>query len=796
VLAVLQSPQPPPPEAILIALLNDLSTLREPFVLILDDYHLVEAKAVDAALAFLLEHLPPQMHLAIATREDPHLPLARWRARGQLTELRAADLSFTPAEAAEFLNRVMGLRLAPADSDALAQRTEGWIAGLQLAALSMPAHPDAARFIRSFTGSYRFVLDYLVEEVLQRQSARVQTFLLHTSTLDRLCGPLCDAVLLAPSGSGRETLEAIEHANLFIVSLDNERRWYRYHHLFADLLRQRLQQSAAASGGDAGGVVAEIHQRASQWYEDNGLEIEAFQQAVAANDVARAARLVEGKGMPLQFRGAVMPVLSWLASLPPAVLDGTPSLWVMYASALSMTGQPAGIEEKLQAAEAALQGRALDIQTRNLIGHIAAIRALLAADHYQVDTIIAQSRRALEYLRPDNLPVRTATTWKLGIAYQLQGDRAAASQAYAEAIAISQASGNLVINLGAAIGLGQVQESENELHLAADTYRGVLQLAGEPPLVGASEAYLGLARIACEWNDLEAAEQHAQRGLQLARPIENSHAFVPYLLFHARLKLAQGDVAGAAAVLAQADQLTRQHHFVVRMPEVAAAQVRLLLRQGQVAAAAELAGAHPLPLSQARVHLAQGDPSAALAALEPCQRQARARAWPDELLRTLVLQSLAHQAQGDTDQAMILLQGALELAEPGGFIRIFVDEGAPLAALLTRLNDAAPPAAAAGASVDEAGRLRAYRHKLLAAFGKEGNIHPSPFRLHPLEEPLSPRELEVLQLIAQGRSNHEISAQLFLALNTVKGHNRRIYEKLRVQRRTEAVARARELGLL
>src|SRR6266705_130776 len=316
VLTLLQSPQPPPPASILTALLNDLTTISDDFVLVLDDYHVLDAKPVDHALTYLVDHLPPQMHLVIATREDPPLPLARLRVGGHLTELRAVDLRFTPSEAAAFLNQVMGLNLSAQDIAALETRTEGWIAGLQLAAISMKGHKDTISFIKSFTGSHHFVLDYLVEEVLQQQPESVQNFLLRTSILDRMSGPLCDAVLLTPSGSGQETLEYIEHANLFLVPLDNERRWYRYHHLFADLLRQRLHQSFASSPGDAESQVNALHSRASQWYEDHGLEIEAFHHAVAAHDVERATRLVEGEGMPQHFRGAVAPVLDWLESLP------------------------------------------------------------------------------------------------------------------------------------------------------------------------------------------------------------------------------------------------------------------------------------------------------------------------------------------------------------------------------------------------------------------------------------------------------------------------------------------------
>jgi LuxR family transcriptional regulator, maltose regulon positive regulatory protein len=783
---VLHSPQPPPSEAMLTALLNDITTIPDHFVLVLDDYHVIDAKAVDQALTFLLEHLPPHMHLVIATREDPPLPLARLRVGGYLTELRVTDLRFTHSEAAGFLNQVMGLTLSAEDIAALETRTEGWIAGLQLAAISLQGHQDATSFVTSFTGSHHFVLDYLVEEVLGQQSERVQTFLLRTSILDRLCGPLCDAVLLDATVSGQATLEYLEHANLFIVPLDNERRWYRYHQLFADLLRQRLNQITTSSTGDERDGVAELHMRASQWFEDNGLEIEAFHHAVAANDVERAARLVEGKGMPLQFRGAVAPVLNWLGSLPKTVLDARPSLWVMYASALSMTGQLTGVEQKLQAAEAALLGAEPDDKTRNLVGHIAAIRALLAAAQNQVETIIAQSRRALEYLHPDNLAVRTATIWKLGIAYQLQGDRAEASRAYTEAIAISQASGNIIINISATVGLGNIQETENQLSLAAQTYRRVLQLAGDLPQPTACEAHLGLARICYEWNDLDEASQHGQQSVQLARQLENIDRCVAGEVLLARLKLAWGDVAGATALLAEAGQSVRQHNFVYRMPEVAAAQVLTLLRQGHLAEAAHLAQAHGLPLSQARVHLAQGDTSAALAVLAQLRQQAEAKGWEDERLKVMVLQAVALHMNGEKDKAVHLLFDALTIASPGGFIRLFVDEGLSMAHLLSE-------AAAIG-------RMPDYTGKLLVVFAaeeqKRADTSSLPPPAQPLIEPLSRRELEVLHLIAQGLSNQEICERLFLALDTVKGHNRNIFDKLQVQRRTEAVARARELGLL
>ncbi len=791
VLGVLQSPQPPPIESILTALLNEITLISNNFLLVLDDYHVIDAKPVENALTFLVERLPPQMHLVIATREDPGLPLARLRARDQLTELRAVDLRFTPSEAAEFLNQVMGLDLSAEDIAALETRTEGWIAGLQLAAISMQGRDDAASFIQSFTGSHHFVLDYLAEEVLQQQPESVQTFLLRTSILDRLCGPLCEAVLLAPSASGQETLEYLERANLFLIPLDNERRWYRYHHLFADLLRQRLHQSIAASTGGAESRVNELHIRASQWYEDNGLALEAFQHAAAANDVERAERLIGGDQIPQHFRGAMTAILDWLESLPKTVLDAKAWLWWRYASLLLITGQTTGVEEKLQAAEAALalRGTQPDDKTRNLIGQIAAARAVLALTRYQAEIMLAQSRRALEYLYPNNLSSRSSANWTLGCAYLLQGDRAAARQALTEAISLSQASGNIFTTILATIGLGNVQELENQLHPAAETYRRVLQLAGDQPLQIIHEAHLGLARVLYEWNDLDGAEQHGQKSLHLARQYDRViDRFIICDVFLARLKLAQGDVAGAAAMLAQADQSAHQKNFVYRIPEVAAAQVLTWIRQGNLVAAAQLAQAHDLPISQARVYLAQGDTSAALAVLESLRRQMEAKAWVDEQLKVTVLQAVTLHAHGEKDKAVQLLGDALALAQPGGFVRIFVDEGLPMAQLLVE-------AAAHGVMPD-------YIGKLLAAFeaekqkGKDISYLPPASPGRPLIEPLSQRELEVLQLIAQGLSNREISERLFLALNTVKGHNRIIFDKLQVQSRTEAIARARELGLL
>ncbi|WP_119066715.1 LuxR C-terminal-related transcriptional regulator [Aggregatilinea lenta] len=788
VLGALQSPQPPPTEAILTTLVNDLTASPGNLVLVLDDYHVIDAPQVDDALTFLVEHLPPQLHLVITTREDPDLPLARLRVRGQLTELRVDDLRFTHAETTEFLNRVMGLNISTADVAALETRTEGWIAGLQLAAISMQGHGDTTTFIQSFTGSHRFVMDYLVEEVLHQQPAHVQTFLLYTSILDRLCGPLCDAVLLNESGAAQAALAHLEQANLFLVPLDNERRWYRYHHLFAELLRQQLRQSADASSGHTEIDDAELHIRASVWYEENGFELDAFHHAAVADDIERAWRLIENTGVPLYFRGAAHPIRNWLESLSKTVLDNNPALWVLYGWVAMATFENAQAEPKLQAAEAALQKLEPDDSAqdsvRDLAGRIAALRAMLAANHYQSDMIIAQSQRALELLHPNNLYMRTVVMRTLAIAYQFRGERAAARAAYAEAIAMSEASGNLFVNILATTGLGIVQLSDNQLHQAAESYQRALELIGDPDQPMACSAYLGLARIHYEWNDLDRAQQYGEQSVQLARQIDIVDVSASGELFLAKLALAQGDVAQAAALLAELEQVVYQRGFVRQIPAVAAAQVHIMLHRGDVTGAAYLAQAHDLPLSQARVYRAQGDPAKALSVLERYRQQMEAKGWHDERLKAIVLEMLAHDALGETDMALRILDEALSLAAPGGLMRTFVDEGPPMQHLLFEAS--------------ARGIMPGHVTQLLVAFEAETQKHNGSASLcdQPLVESLSQRELEVLRLIADGLSNREIGEQLFLAQDTVKGHNRRIYGKLDVQRRTEAVARAREIGLL
>ena len=791
-MAALHSPQPPLAEAILTDLINEIDGIAGDVLLVLDDFHAVNSPQVDDELAFLLEHLPSRMRIVIATREDPNLPLARMRARSELTELRAADLRFSPDEAAEFLGRVMGLELTAEDIAALESRTEGWIAGLQLAALSMQGQKDIAGFIHSFTGSHRFVLDYLAEEVLRHEPEGIQAFLLRTSILDRFCGSLCDALMQGDSGpgpdlvaSGQETLEYLERANLFIVPLDGERRWYRYHRLFAELLRQRLEQSLAAdkAGGETG--AAAMHIRASCWYEVNGLPIDAFHHAAAAADIDRAERLANSREMPNHVRGAVIAILDWLASLPENVLDARPSLRVLTATMSLVAGRTTGVEEALQAAERALErgskGVAVDEAIHDLIGRIAAARATLALTRYQPDAIMVQSRRALKYLHPDNFQFRLTAMWTTAFAHFLQGDRAAAGRAYAELERVSHASGEVFFAQLALCSMGEFQELDIDLLQAAETYRRALLLFGDNPQPSASQAHLGLARVSYEWNDLDAAEEQGERGLRLARQYDSTiDRFILCELLLVRVLLARGLVAAAAARLDELAITARSPIYRHRLPDIAALQVPVLLRQGHVEAAARFAEAFDLPQSRARVLLAQNEPSSALALLEPLRGQMEARGWQDERLRILAFQALALHAEGREDEALRLFVETMGLAEGGRFIRLFLDEGAPMARLLS-------VAAARG-------MMPAYAGKLLTAFAAEKQVRES----EPPESasPLSRRELEVLRLLAEGLSNQEIGERLFLALDTIKGHNRRIFEKLEVKRRTEATARGRELGLL
>lgn len=808
-LTLLQAAQPFPLEAALTALVNELMTLPDEAVLILDDYHLIETEILHQALTFLLDNLPPPLHLVILSRTTPPLPLGHLRARGQLLEMDAADLRFTSAEAAEFLNQVMGLSLAPTDVETLETRTEGWIAGLQLAALSMQgrAAQDIPTFLAAFSGSHRYILDYLVEEVLQRQPEPVQTFLLQTSILDRMCGPLCEAILsrgaeeqgsggeklpsapLPPPAlaAGQEVLEYLEQANLFIVPLDDERQWYRYHHLFADLLRTILQKKVGTQD------LALLHRRAAAWFEQQGLVAEAVSHALAAADVPRAARLVEQHARTLLSRSEMTTLLSWLDALPAELVRSQAQLSLYQAWALALTGQLDAVETYLQGAE-------------RQPGEMAAIRATVAYFRRDMPQAIALFRQALETLPEDNSFLRGAVALSLGIAYSWCGEVTPASQALSQASIISQASGNLHVALTALWNLAQLHLEQGQLRQAMALCQQALELASQqaeqpgrslPPAAGG--AYVSLGSLLYEQNELDRAIDHLEQGIKLGEQAADLAILALGYLSLARVKQAQTDPQAALQLTRQVEQLARRYNSPFWTAQAAAAQARLWIAAGQLEAAEQWAQTYQLKpqgelsylyeveyTTLARLLIAQAKFDEALALLERLRQAAEAGGRTGRVIEVLALQALAYQAQAKTDQANASLAQALSLAEPEGYLRLFLAEGAPMHELL---------AAASGRLPED---QQAYLSDLLATFRQEEEKSRPPLAVgpQPLIEPLSERELELLSLIAAGLSNQAIAEKLVVTVGTVKWHLNNIYGKLDVRSRTQAVARARELGLL
>jgi len=798
--AALDAPQPAI-EAVEAALVNEAAALPAPTVLVLDDYHLIEARPVHEALAFLVSHLPPQVHLVIATRADPPLPLARLRARGQLTELRQADLRFTPAEAAEFLNRTMGLRLAPAHVEALAARTEGWIAGLQLAALSLHGHEDATAFVRAFSGKDRFILDYLGEEVLARQPEAVQTFLLRTSILDQLCGPLCDAL---GCSAGQAMLEELERANLFIVPLDCERRWYRYHQLFSDLLRKRLRQSQPE-------LEPELHRRASAWHEAHGSAISAVDHALAARDFERAARLAAACAEALWGEGRQSTLWRWLGALPADVVRRWPRLAIVEALLRFTAGRIADAEASLSAVEGALPGEVAELR-----GMAAAVRAYIAYMRGDVPAVMRHCGEAQANLPPGDSVWHSlvATAWADACASQ--GDLAEAGRSYQQAAASGQAAGSPFAVLMASIKHTTRQRMQGHLRLAAEECARQLQLASASGLAKADRAaaiHALWGEILCQWDDLDAALEHVGQGRELAERGSNLLVIGWCCLCQVRVLLAVRDLTGAAEALGRLQGASQGASLPGWMSGGAAAlRAWVWLEQGRVADAAALLEGRGLHTSDevspprateylvlARLLVYRGrqrrEPAALADALSLAQRigaTSEAARRLDWALEALLVEAMARQAQGEEAQALVALERALVLGEDEGYVRIFAEWGEPMAELLRELR----------------GRVeqRAYIEKLLLAFGNGRQPRASAPSIGvpsvpsvppvPLLEPLSPREREVLALIADGLSNQEIALQLYLSLPTVKWHTGNIYGKLGVRSRTQAVAAARALGLL
>ncbi len=805
-LARLHSPQPPTRgeeneriESALIALSNALAECAAGCVLVLDDYHVIESPQIHATLAFLLDHLTSQAHLFIATRADPPIALARLRAQGQLVELRAADLRFTPGEAAAFLTEVMGLRISPEDVAALETRTEGWIAGLQLAALSMQGREDVSSFIATFTGSNRYILDYLLEEVLRRHPDTVQRFLLQTCVLDRLCGPLCDAVLIERTAAGSQaTLEMLEQANLFTIPLDQERRWYRYHRLFADFLQSRLRQTQPER-------VAELHRRAAEWHEQNGFAAEAIDHALAAQDFERAGRLVAQIAEAILMRSEAVTLLNWLNTLPDALVHSQPRLCVYHALAMVILGQLDAVEPHLQDAEKGIPPDDTSASTAEVRGEIAGLRAMLAAYRGDVARVLELVHEAVEYSPTENPFLHSLVAWLMGFAFYLNENAEASLRALAESFEISRASGNTLTALLSVHVLGYQQMMQGQLRQAAETFQQGLKFlkrtqAGRQPAPTACLAYFGIGETLREQNDLESAERYLKEGIAIGEQWTNTEGQLDGYLSLARLRLAQGDADAALSVVQEIRQALPEEAFIWHKIEAETVQARLWIACGNLEAAAGWAARqgyrpgfaredgpaffqaraleHP---TLARLWIAQRKYDQALDLLAPLRQEAEAGQWMGIVIEALALEALALDGTGRHGQAHAALNRALALAGPEGYVRLFVDEGEPMRRLLQSMKaEGGTPGA------------QEYVTRLLVAFFKQ----PAPPTPSPLAEPLSQREIEVLRLIANGLSNQEIAQQLVVGMSTVKTHINHIFSKLGAASRKQAIARAQELGLL
>ena len=779
---------PPPVEMALTLLINALASIPDPFILVLDDYHLIQSAGVHQALSTLLDNRPRRMHIVIATRVDPPLRLARLRAQAQLGELRAADLRFTSAEAASFLNEIMGLGLSSEQVGALEKHTEGWIAGLQLAALSMRERDDVAGFIETFGGSHRFVLDYLTEEVLSRQSAETKSFLLKTAVLDRLTAPLCDVI--TGRSDSQQILEALDAANLFVIPLDDERLWYRYHHLFADLLRQRLQSERPK-------LVPELHTQVSAWYEENQFLQDAVKHALLAEDFKRATRLIKQSGRGMLMRGEMNTLLPWLDALPSELVSADPALALIRAWALAFTGRWEMVEETLRT-----------VGPDAVPGEVAAVRAYAAAVKGDVEKTHKLAEETLAQLPEDENFLRALVNFFVGITYFSSGRPAAAHQALDEVIRLSHAAGHPHLSMTATAHLGHVQQMRGLLHEALETCREALRLVQEPgerPVPFSGIACVGIAEVLYEWNDLDGALRHATEGIRLTK----LGGFVSFMLAgHAcvvQVKVARGELAEAWEILKEAERLAEKHAYRYMQGVFAELRARLWVAQGNLAEAGRWLHGHRLQpgdtlnlareaeqMAVARILLArtavrpaeQGEEDRpygeALDLLARMLRAAEEAGRMGSMVRILALQALALDVQGRRERALSVLGRALSLAEHQGYVRTFLDEGQPMVRLLRE----------ALAEGIEAG----YAASLLAACDESAG--PGSVQMGELVEPLSERELEVLRLIAAGLSNREIAEELVIAISTVKSHINNIYGKLGVRRRTQAIARSQELDIL
>lgn len=812
-LALIQSPQAPPIKSILTELINDLITFSGHFASVLDDYHFIDAQSIHEALIFLIDHLPANMNLVITTREDPDLPLARLRARDQITEIRTIDLRFTQEETEALLRGRMGLELSRQDVVALEDRTEGWVVGLQLAGLSMQRQADMKSFIADFSGSHRHILDYLTDEVLQQQPETIRSFLLQTAILDRLCGQLCDA-LTNRIGSDK-LLAQLEAANLFLIPLDEERRWYRYHHLFSDLLRSQLNRSQPE-------LVPKLHRRASRWYEDNGLIRAAVEHALKASDLTRAARLIEQHALPRLYQGQVSVVLGWCNRLPEEILESAPMLCICKAWALVLTqgGARRGeVEPVLQAADNALgwvqAGEALRDQ---VAGHAASIRAFIqripALRSKKPEWLIALCQEAQRLLPVEEKAIRSTTALNIGYGYLALADLEAASLAFNQTLDDGLSGGNFYAAIYGPINLviiailqGHLREAMQLCETNIDRFNQVQAGQYFPP-IGA--LYILKGGILLEYDFLAEAEQALKEGLDLVRWTGESVAPKKGYSALGRLCAVRGDRPATLETLKTLEETwpegvlyaqALRHRLIIRHwsddPEVQKDASTWLAQSGiNFDELAVIEGIDPVSSTSFEINLNAAHVLARLAKKKPegyplkgvhdyLKRQqdfAASRGFSSWVVETAIARTLLYQAEGNKDEALKTLEGAIIAAAPTGFFRIFLDEGESLHALLRELK----PKLADESSI-------VYTSRLMAAMSSDPT---KPKTREGYPEMLSERELEVLHYLAKGLTYEETGKQLFLSLNTIQYHIKNIYGKLQVNKRMQAIEKAREMNLI
>ncbi|MBI5962302.1 MAG: LuxR family transcriptional regulator [Chloroflexi bacterium] len=785
-LSVIQtSPALTPNETFITELINELDKLPQSLILVLDDYHLIETQAIHDGLSFLLEHAPRRFHLVIATRADPPLPLARLRARSDLLELRLADLSFTLQEASAFLNRTMGLQISTEDVVRITARTEGWIAGMQIAALSMQNTNDISGFITAFTGSHHYIFDYLLEEILGRQSPEIRRFLLYTSILDQLSAPLCDALLEgeAPRSSS-VILEELDHSNLFIMPLDHEHRWYRYHSLFAELLRGYLQQNNA-------GQIPLLHARAGDWFEKQGLIPDAIRHSLAAGEWERVLRLIGANVFALLEQSELNTVAKQLDSPTSEKSRARPWLLIGRAWLAAYTGQLSSIESILKTAESEISSFESQADHKTLGGHIALIRAYAGWIGDRRDIAIQMAQEALECLPETELLMRCHAATLLGLSLNDLNARARAFEqalVYARQIDVS----HITIFAHACwafllLEQGRLREAYAASH---EAIRLAQSSAPRQTLPTLSHVYSTLSFVLFEWNDLEGAMRYAREAVSLARRWGQADALHLAYTHLGEVLFATRDVKEAFDILHQEWQVASRTSVWFEAITIAQ-EVRWHLAQNDLdSALRRLRLAHVdiekpsgMPLTSAQVLLAQKQYAKVLERVEPILEDLENRASGYQLVRVLIWQAMAYHGLGQEAQALDSLRHALTLAAPEGYIRTFIVSGPALIPLLHQ-------ARATGMEPD-------YVNKLLASVGQGGKTKSTEtVPASRLVEPLSAREMDVLKLLAQACPDKKIAENLVITRETVHKHLKNIYGKLGVHSRTEAVLRARELTLL